>query len=191
MTERVAPLRLEDLSESVRAQFEAGAEMMGYLPNDGLLMARRDGLVPALVSLTQVAYGEGQVAPGLKRMVAVMASSAAGCTYCEAHTTHGAVELGVDEAKLAAIWDYEHSDLFEDAEKAALRMAHKASLVPNALEDSDFEALRTHFDDNAIIELTTVIALFGFLNRWNSTLGTRLEPTPEATRRRVKPTRPQ
>lgn len=190
MTERVAPLSLEDLPESVRAQFEAGAKMMGYLPNDGLLMARRDGLVPALVALTRVAYGEGQIPPGLKRMVAVMASSAAGCSYCEAHTTHGAVELGVDEAKLAAIWTYEDNELFDEAEKAALRMAHKASLVPNALEDSDFDALRDHFDDDAIVELATVIALFGFLNRWNSTLGTRLEPKPEATRQRVKPNRP-
>ena len=76
MTERVAPLSLEDLPESVRTQFEAGAQMMGYLPNDGLLMARRDGLVPALVALAQVAYGDGQISPGLKRMVAVMASSA-------------------------------------------------------------------------------------------------------------------
>lgn len=164
--------------------------MMGYLPNDGLLMARREGLVPALVSLTQVAYGDGQISSALKRLVAVMASSAAGCTYCEAHTTHGAVELGVDEAQLAAIWSYEDSDLFDEAERAALRLAHRASLVPNALEDSDFEALRLHFDDDGIVELTTVIALFGFLNRWNATLGTRLEPKPAATRQRVKPQKP-
>jgi hypothetical protein len=70
--------------------------------------------------------------------------------------------------------------LFSDADRAALRLAHHAALVPNAVTDEDFEELRGHFDDGEIVELMTMIALFGFLNRWNDTLATDLEATPLA-----------
>jgi len=37
---------------------------------------------------------------------------------------------------------------------------------------------RQHFSDSEIIEITSVISLYGFLNRCNSILATELEPQP-------------
>jgi len=39
--------------------------------------------------------------------------------------------------------------------------------------------LQKYFSDEAIIDIVAVIALFGFLNRWNDTLGTALEDVPK------------
>lgn len=37
------------------------------------------------------------------------------------------------------------------------------------------QRLRTHWDEGEIVEILGVIALFGFLNRWNDSMGTELE----------------
>lgn len=42
------------------------------------------------------------------------------------------------------------------------------------------EALSEHFTDRQVVEIVSVIALFGFLNRWNDTLATTLEDEPVA-----------
>jgi alkylhydroperoxidase family enzyme len=88
--------------------------------------------------------------------------------------------VGAEGAKIANVWSYETSDLFSDAERAALRLAHHAALVPNLATEEDFEEVRRYFDDGEIVEIVAIVALFGFLNRWNDTMATDLEPDPFA-----------
>jgi len=175
---RVPPLS-RDEARALDDAFAPVEERMGFLPNSMLTMARRPEILRAVAALTQAAR-TGTVSPELKELVALVASTAAGCRYCEAHTASNATRKGAQAEKLAQVWSYEESDLFSDAERAALRLAHHAALVPNAATDEDFDELRRHFDDGEIVELMTMIALFGFLNRWNDTLATDLEPTPLA-----------
>lgn len=164
---------------------DQAAESMGFTPNDGLIMARRPALLKAVAELVGAAYSPGEVPLELKKLVAVVASAAAGCRYCTAHAGHGALRGGVDEKKLAAVWEYASSDLFSAAEKAALRLANSAALVPNAAADEDFAELQRYFSEDQVVELVAVIALFGFLNRWNSTLATDLEAAPAEVAERL------
>ena len=97
-----------------------------------------------------------------------------------AHTVGGALHFGVDDAKLAAIWDYQTSPLYSAAERAALDLAVAAARVPNDVTDDMFVDLRKHWSEEQIVEIIGVIALFGFLNRWNDTLATPLEDEPIA-----------
>lgn len=97
-----------------------------------------------------------------------------------AHTAGGALHFGVEEKRLAAVWDYQTSPLFSSAERAALDLAVAGASVPNAATDEMFVALRKHWSDEQIIEIVGVIAMFGFLNRWNDTLATPLEDEPIA-----------
>src|SRR5918994_3304665 len=175
---RVPPVRREDVPELEDA-FRPVEERMGFLPNSLLTMARRPELLRAAASLAQAAR-TGTVSRELKELLAFVASTAAGCRYCQAHTASNATRVGAEAAKIANVWSYETSDLFSDAERAALRLAHHAALVPNLATDEDFEEVRRFFDDGEIVEIVTVIALFGFLNRWNDTVATDLEPRPFA-----------
>ena len=84
------------------------------------------------------------------------------------------------QEKVEAVFEFESSLLFSDAERAALRLAWHAALQPNASSDSDFTALKEHYSDREIVEIVSVIALFGFLNRWSDTMGSELEPLPQA-----------
>jgi alkylhydroperoxidase family enzyme len=95
-----------------------------------------------------------------------------------AHTAGGALRLGVDEAKLAAIWEYATSPLYSAKERVALDFALAAAAVPNDVTDAMFAELRRHWDDDQVVEIVGVISLFGFMNRWNDTMATPLEEEP-------------
>lgn len=82
------------------------------------------------------------------------------------------------DKKIAEVWSFEDSDLFSDAERAALRLAVNASIIPNQASQEDFEQLAIYFDEGEIVEIVASIALFGYLNRWNDTMATDLEEYP-------------
>ena len=178
---RLRPIAIGDLDQDTRAMIEKAEDLMGFVPNDALVMARNPALTRAMWGLVAAVYGPGKVENGLKRLVGEAASKAAGCVYCSAHAAHGAREHGVAQEKIDAVWSFEDSPLFTDAERAAINLAMKAGVVPNETEDADFDRLRAHFSDDEIVEIVAVISMFGFLNRWNSTLDTALEPVPMAS----------
>ncbi len=175
---RLAPLSYGELPPSVRERIDKAEELLGFRPNDALIMARHPALMDAVGALVGALYGAGAVDPALKRLIGEATSKAAGCFYCSAHAAKGAKTLGVDAARIEAVWNFEDSDLFTDAERAAIRVAMKSGMSPNETTDEDFAELKRHFSDDEIVEIVGVIAMFGFLNRWNSTLQTELEPAP-------------
>jgi len=174
---RIAPLKREELTEQ-EPVFQMVEAAMGFVPNSMLTMARKPGLLEAFGGLGAVVLAGNTLPDGLAQMVAFMSSHAAGCRYCQAHTHHTAAHQGVAADKLAAIWAYETDPHFSDAERAALRLAQAAGQVPNMASDKDFEELKKHFSEQQIVEIVAVISLFGYLNRWNDTMATALEPQP-------------
>ena len=175
---RLAPLPPEHTPE-LKEQFETSRKRMGFIPNSILIMQRRPEMVRAFTQMTTVIWSpSSSVDLKLKRLLAHITSRAAGCRYCMAHTAEGAHRLGVDDRKLAAVWDYETRPLFTPAERAALNVAVAAGSIPNAVTDEMFMELRKHWSDEQIVEIIGVVAMFGFLNRWNDTLATPLEDIP-------------
>lgn len=173
---RIAPLE-NAVTPELHAAFEGYRSILGFVPNSVLIMQRRPQMVFALGQLIGAAWApDSTVDAGFKRLVAYMASHAAGCQYCVAHQVSGALQLDVSEAKLAEIWDYESSQLYSDKERVALEYARAAGTVPNAVSDDLFDRLKLCWSEEQIVELTGVIAVFGFLNRFNDSLATPLEP---------------
>lgn len=183
---RIAPVSLEDHLE-LQPIFEAGEKIMGFIPNDGLIMAHAPEVLRSFLSLVQSIYAPGEVSEELKRFVGLIASSAAGCQYCQAHAAHAANDQGKNMEKIRSVWEFRTSSLFSEAEKSALEVAYKSSLSPSEVSDDDFAELKKHFSDKQIIEIISVISMYGFLNRWNGTLQTTLEDKPKQLFDQVKP----
>jgi alkylhydroperoxidase family enzyme len=95
-----------------------------------------------------------------------------------AHTASGALHFGLGADKLAAVRDYKTSAAFTPAERSALDLAFDASATPNAVTEETFAELRKYWSEEQIVELAGVIAMAGFLARWNMTMATPLEPEP-------------
>ncbi len=116
-------------------------------------------------------------------LTAAQGAAAAGCRYCQAHMANLSSIYQASGEKIAAVWEFENSDLFSDAERAALRLAMKASISPNQVAQEDFDELSKHFDEGQIVELVASVALFGYLNRWNDSMATELEEHPSKVAR--------
>ncbi len=151
-------------------------ETLGFCPNSVLTMQRRPAISKAFINLNKaVMANEGRVTSALKRMIAWVSSNSTGCRYCQAHAIRAAERFGAEQAQLDNIWEYRTHPAFNDAERAALDFSLAASLVPNAVDDKIKEALYRHWDEGEIVEMLGVISLFGYLNRWNDSLGTNIE----------------
>jgi uncharacterized peroxidase-related enzyme len=141
-------------------------------------MARRPAIARAFMDLNRAVLYEGTVSEELKMLVSLIASQAAGCRYCQAHMANLSSIYKASDAKIRAVWEFESSELFTEAERAALRLAYHGALVPNEASARDFENLKKYFDEGQIVEIVAAIALFGYLNRWNDTMATDLEDYP-------------
>ena len=175
---RIAPLPL-DHSPELKDAFESYRKNLGFVPNSMLILQRKPKIVKAMGQLTAAIWDpEGEVDRAFKRLVAHVASRAAGCQYCMAHTVGGALLFGIDPKKVEAVWDFRVSPLYSEAEKVALDFAIAAASQPNGVTDDTFAEMRKHWSENQIVEIAAVVAVFGFLNRWNDTMGTPLEEEP-------------
>ncbi len=179
MTQRISPALTQD-DPAIEALLARVQARMGFVPNSMRVMAHWPDLLNAFSSLATTVLGPGLLDPAFIQLVAFVTSNAAGCRYCQAHTAHGAHGRGVDEAKLLAAFEFDTSPHFSPSERAALRVAAHGGVSPSAVDDADFDELRRHFSEPEMVELTAIISLFGFLNRWNDTLATALEPSPTA-----------
>ena len=142
---------------------------------------RRPRIAEAFLEMNQaVMENKGRVTSALKRLIAYVSSMSTGCRYCEAHAIRAAERYGAEQEKLANIWEYKTHPAFSDAERAALDLSIAASAVPNAVDDTVAENMRKHWDEGEIVEIMGVIALFGYLNRWNDSMGTQLEKAAAA-----------
>ena len=177
---RLQPLS-PDTAPELQSHFDFFLGTLGFTPNSVLTMQRRPKLVQAFAQLNAAVMDPaGEVDLGLRRLIGHVASKAAGCLYCQAHTLLGAQNFGVTEEKLAAIWTYATSPLFDAKERAALDFALAAACQPNAMTDELFAVTQQHWTDGQIVEILGVVAMFGFLNRWNDTMATPLEAVPNA-----------
>jgi uncharacterized peroxidase-related enzyme len=170
----VNPIDISD--PSVKELVKFFNETLGFCPNSVLTMQRRPNIARAFIELNMaVMENHGQLTSEFKRLIAFVSSNTAGCRYCQAHTIRAAERYGSSSERLEHVWDFKNQDFFTNAEKAALQFAQEASMVPvNITEDTE-KQLQVYWSDDDIVEIMGVIALFGYLNRWNDVMATSLE----------------
>ncbi|MDO9420256.1 MAG: carboxymuconolactone decarboxylase family protein [Herminiimonas sp.] len=113
---------------------------------------------------------ENQLAKGTieiltKELVRLRASQINGCAFClDMHVTD-ALKEGESQRRLATVSAWRETPFFNDRERAALEWTESLTLVSqNHVPDSVWEAVRPHFTDAELMELT---ALITSINSWN------------------------
>ncbi len=182
----VEPLSEEELGEELGEMVRFYGETLGFCPGSVMTMLRRPEIARAFIRLNMaVMENRGRVSSALKRMVAHVSSRTAGCAYCQAHSIMAAERYGAGGEKMANLSRYRTHPAFTEAERVALDFAEAASTVPNGVDEDLMGRLRAHWDEGELVELMGVIALFGYLNRWNDGMATRLEDPALAAGRRL------
>ena len=78
--------------------------------------------------------------------------------------------LGVSEEKILALSEYATSPLYDDAERVALEYADAITLSDLEVSDELFARLRRFYDDDALVELTAIIAWENASSKFNRAL---------------------
>lgn len=165
-----------DKNEDVKKLAEFFNETLGFCPNSVLTMQIRPEIAKSFINLNKaVMANNGRVTSALKRLIAYVSSNVTGCRYCEAHAIRAAERYGANQEQLNNVWEYKTHNAFNDAERAALDFSVAASIIPNNVNKEIQDNLHKHWNEGEIVEMLGVISLFGFLNRWNDSMGTTLE----------------
>ncbi|MBI2226882.1 MAG: carboxymuconolactone decarboxylase family protein [Betaproteobacteria bacterium] len=138
------------------------ARLWGRTPRAFLAMAAMYGALDRKSS---------PIDPDLRALILVRVSQINWCSFCIDINSATCLKRGVSEEKLAALPQFAESALFDEREKAAL---HYAEAMTDSNRHSDpalIARLRQHFSDDAIIELTALIAYQNMSSKFNAALG--------------------
>lgn len=140
-----------------------------------LQSARLWGRLPLTFLLLTLLYRSidrkgSPVDPALRSLAQVRVSQINGCAFCNDLNGAAALERGVAPAKLAALAGWEQSAAFDEREKAVLAYAEAATDSARRVDDACFARLRALFDEQAVLELTALIAFQNMSSKFNAAL---------------------
>jgi len=81
----------------------------------------------------------------------------------------GSSRNGASDEKIAAVYEYEKSDLFTPAERVALELADAMTETPPNVTDELFARLQEHYNEAELVELAAIVAQENFRSRFNTT----------------------
>jgi len=115
----------------------------------------------------QATAAQHTVPERLKSLAELKAAALVTCEFCADIGSELARRAGVGEEQLLALPRYRDSDAFDELERLVLDYAVAMSSTPASVTDELFDALRAHFSERQLLELTNVIALENMRARFN------------------------
>jgi AhpD family alkylhydroperoxidase len=172
----------------------------GKVLDAALLWARSPRLFLAVATL----YGavdrkSSPIPPALRSLLTVRVSQINHCGFCVDLNSATVLKRGIGEDKLWALPEWRASNLFDELERIALEYAEAITRADLEVTDDLMARLKRQFDDDAIVELTALIAFQNLSSKFNAALdvppqGFCRPPAPEAVGRApavsVDPKRP-
>ncbi|MBI3345033.1 MAG: carboxymuconolactone decarboxylase family protein [Gammaproteobacteria bacterium] len=111
------------------------------------------------------------IEPVLRSLVTVRVSQINWCRFCVDINSALVLKRGGDLERLAALERFEESALFSEREKAALAYAEAVTYPERQVTHEHLTRLRHHFDDDAVIEITALVAFQNLSSKFNAALG--------------------
>ncbi len=106
----------------------------------------------------------------LRSLLTVRVSQINWCAFCVDINSATGLKRGVSAAQLAALEHFEGSPLFDARQKAALAYAEAMTRSDAGVDDQLMQRVKSHFDDDAVIELTALIAFQNMSSKFNAAL---------------------
>lgn len=171
---RISRIGRSRVAGAVRDTFERKIAEHGNIPNMYRAFAHRPWLLTTMDAHFAAVMGSGTVPLQLKELLAVQTSKVNASDYCIRSQTLLASRTGVAKEKIDALMDFETGP-FDEKERAALRYGLQVTRDANNVSDEVFAELARLFTEPEIVEITCVVGLFAYFNRFNEAL--RVEPT--------------
>ena len=159
------PIKLADPTEN---EFLASLESRSKQPNPFLrAMALRPDALKNFIPFYAALVGPGSVDRRTKAMLYLATSYANQCAFCVAANLPGARKAGLTEDELHRLENWQ-DDGFSPAERATIRYARE--LTRTARAQTAREEMFQHYTHEQLVEITLVVAMANFTNRFNNGL---------------------
>jgi alkylhydroperoxidase family enzyme len=165
---RIEPLSAREAHPLVRWTYGASRRDLGRDVDPVGVYAYAPRLLVGYGAFEKATAKEHRVEERLKALAETKAAAIVNCEFCCDIASSIARDAGITEAQLLALARYRESDQFSELEKLVLDYASAISRTPAHVSDALFAALREHFDERQLVELTNVIALENMRARFNS-----------------------
>jgi alkylhydroperoxidase family enzyme len=152
----------------VRLVYRLSKRRLGRDVDPVAVYAHAPGLLMGYGMFEQSTGKQHRVEERLKVLAETKAAAVVNCEFCCDIASSIAREAGLTERQLLALPNYRDSDEFTGLERLVLDYATAMSRTPTTVTDVLFAALREHFDERQMVELTNVIALENMRARFNS-----------------------
>ncbi len=177
---RISRLTRDEVASSTSTIYDRYLRDRGNVPNMFRTMAHRPAIFETIIAHMEAVLKTGTLSTALKELVIVRTSQLNRTPYCLASHTTIAKRLGWTDKQIVALENAAGSEMFTDAEKAAIHLAEVMTLDAHGYSEADFTHLRSFYDEGEVVELMAAIGLFNYFNRFNDLL--EMEPTQPAAR---------
>ena len=171
---RVRDVEVDELPEDVQPVYRRFATEYGPFLNQVKVFAHRPPAVRHVMGLLLDLADEAVLPKRYLEIALVVVSKLNECEYCVAHHLPRLVEQGLGTETAARILESDCPGL-DEVERLVRDYAVRVTRDPRRVDESMFEALREHFSEAQIVELTLRTALCGFVNRFNDALDIGIE----------------
>ncbi|MDA1100037.1 MAG: carboxymuconolactone decarboxylase family protein [Proteobacteria bacterium] len=155
----------------IRIFFWKQQKTYGRVLEPGLLWGRSPWVFATLALLFGALNRKGSpLDPALRSLVTVRVSQVNHCAFCVDINASTLLQRGVAMAKVEALQQWRESSLFDELERDALDYTEAMTYSDREVTDALVTRLRAHFDDDALIELTGLIAFQNMSSKFNSAL---------------------
>ncbi|MDZ4259712.1 MAG: carboxymuconolactone decarboxylase family protein [Gemmatimonadales bacterium] len=168
---RIAPKLMTAYPWYLSPFFRNQRRKYGRVLDSALLWARS----PRLFLGVAILYGmidrrKSPIDPALRSLLTVRVSQINWCAFCVDLNAATLMKRGATAAKVEALAHWRESALFDERERAALDYAEAMTQSDRRVGEEVYLELTRHFADDAIIELTALVAFQNMSSKFNSAL---------------------
>jgi len=178
---RVRMIKPEEANADTREVYGEVRKQWGRISNFSQVLAHQPAALAGWM-LPNAAIRLDNVKPDpdyvkVQQLVIIKTSALNRSAYCMSHNVPLGRKIGLTEAQIKATQggDYMCSPDLDDRQKAAIRWAEAVTLLTARDDDDAFAAMRRHFTEKQIVELTVFCGMWNYSNRLCEALHVDLE----------------
>ena len=171
----IHPLTKEKAAPELQEIYAKLTGANGFMPNFFGVMAHAPGVLQAFLPLYGSIMNKGTLETRYKELAYLKTALVNGCEYCMKAHTASSKKVGVTPEQIQALAFYQRSPLFDEKDKLVILYADRVTRGAAGIREGSVEELKKHFTEQQIVELTLVICVANFTNRFNDAL----QPVPD------------
>lgn len=158
-------ITVEELKGEARKIYEQFSSAGKKVPKWMKVMANCEDILVGFFTMFKATMDNSPLPALMKWKVAKAVSELNKCEFCIDVTNTQLKQFGLTDEDLVKVLE-----TTDEREKSALDFAKAATLKAYEMDPEIVENAKKHFNDEELVELTAVIGLFNYINRFNDAL---------------------